>query len=153
MIEIILQRNVDSNRISPFFSEAGSAWNVFLRSWARQPWVFDFEPDTAKSLSSQRTPVDRSVDTKDWPIARILLEKGAHIIGNCCLAAGRHEGHVCRLFSVWEILEACVPPTDGASLIPFRALWEAQVSSSTIIRRYKYDPGYNACRWRPFSER
>lgn len=56
LIEIILQRSFDLNRVSPFYSEDGSAWGLFLRTWARQPWVLDFESDTTRSLSSQRVP-------------------------------------------------------------------------------------------------
>jgi hypothetical protein len=92
-------------------SQGRKAWHLLLRSWLRMAWKDDFDPDPVISLSSQR-PRLPDEDARIWPLAKAMLEAGAHIRGNCCVVA--YETHDCRWrkcikFSIRNIMWTCVP--------------------------------------------
>lgn len=96
-----------------FRSMGRSAWHLFLRSWVRQAWEVDFEPNIGIKLCKIRTSLDK-IDSFAWQVARELLKSGASPYGTCCVAAGQrcglyHPDHSCRTYSVIDILLTCTP--------------------------------------------
>jgi hypothetical protein len=113
LVSVILNGGASPNMKSQKFRTLGrSAWHLFLRSWVRIAWPHNFTPELGAQLSNIRTRIP-NIDDQLWPIANLLLSKGANVAERCCVGTSTRCGsyysdHECRFYSVDDILRTCL---------------------------------------------
>jgi len=100
--------------------EGRSIWGMFLHSWVRRAWLDGFEPELGAKLSDIRKRIPK-IDDKAWPIANLLLSKGASLTTLCCVAYSREcaysgKSTSCREYTADDILSTCAPEAYKAYL-------------------------------------